>query len=510
MTQRTLSPIVLASFLLSFLPLAGAEKPPLGKESDQSKKEKPRIEEKSSVTKHKGVFGGEELNYTATAGTYVLKKDEKEPRASIFYVAYTRDGVKDPATRPVVFCFNGGPGSSSVWLHLGGFGPRRVRMNADGTQPSPPFKLGDNPDSILRVADLVFIDPVSTGYSRAGKKEDAKAFHGFEGDLNSVADFIRLYTTRNERWLSAKFLAGESYGAFRVAGLTEVLLDKYGLYLNGVVLVSGVLRFDTLWGTDLSHICYLPSLSEVAAFHGKLKPELINDPVARRKQVEAFARGEYATALLMGARLSSAQKTSIARQLSLFTGLDAKLIEQLNLRIPPSRFREELLRDSGEILGRYDGRIKAKDADRAGNSPEFDPSYSTVYGAFSATLKDYLHRDLKFESDLVYEILSRRVQPWDYSKSFSGHPVDVTDKLASALSENTDLQILINCGYQDLATPYFAMEYSIDHLQVDPDLLKNFHYTFYEGGHMIYTLEKSNSAWNKDVAEFIQANSGGK
>ncbi len=503
MIFRTVFTALVFSSLISFS-FAAEEKPP----ADKPEKQEAKIEEESSITKHKGTFGGKEISYTATAGTYVLKKDEKDPNASIFYVAYVKDEVKDPATRPIVFCFNGGPGSSAVWLHLGGLGPRRVQMNPDGTRPAPPFKLGANPDSLLGVADLVFIDPVSTGFSRAGKKDDAKQFHSFEGDLDSVAEFIRLYTTRNERWLSPKFLAGESYGAFRVAGLAEVLHTKFGLYMNGVVLVSGVLRFDTLWGTDLANICFLPALCEVAAFHGKLKPDLADDPAARRKAVETFAKNEYATALLQGGRLPAAKKSAIAKELARFTGVDAGLIERLNLRIPPSRFREELLRDSGEILGRFDGRIKAKDANQAGSSPDFDPSYSAVFGAFSATLKNYLRSDLKFESDLVYEILSRRVHPWDYSKSFSGQPVDVTGKLATAISQNPNLKILINCGYQDLATPYFAMQYSIDHLKVDPGLLNNIRYTFYEGGHMMYTIGKSNAAWNKDVAKFVEENSG--
>ena len=358
----------------------------------------------------------------------------------MFYVAYTKDGVKNPSDRPIVFCFNGGPGSSAVWLHIGGFGPKRVQMNPDGTQPNPPFTLGDNPDSILRVADLVFVDPVSTGFSRAGKKEDAKDFHGFEGDLDSVAEFVRLYTTRNERWLSPKFLAGESYGAFRVAGVSEVLQEKYGMYLNGLVLVSGVLRFDTLWGGDLVDVCFLPGLCEVAAYHGKLKGDLAEDAKKRRAAVEAFAKNEYATALLQGGRLPDAKRKEIAGKLAEFTGLDADLIERLNLRIPASRFREELLRDSNEMIGRFDARIKSKDANRAGGSPDFDPSYSAVYGAFSATLKDYIRRELKFESDLVYEILTRKVHPWDYSNAFSGRPVDVTGKLASTLSENPNLK----------------------------------------------------------------------
>jgi len=477
------------------------DKPPAKEEKESG------FKDKVSVTKHKGTFGGVAMDYTATAGTMVIKKDEKDPEAAIFYTAYIKDGVEDPAKRPLVFCFNGGPGSASVWLHLGGFGPKRVQMNPDGTMPPPPFSLGPNPESLLGAADLVFVDPVTTGFSRTKKPEDAKAFHSFEGDLDSVAEFIRLYTTRNERWLSPKFLAGESYGAFRVAGLSEVLHQKYGFYLNGIVLVSGVLSFDTLWGSDLADICILPALSEVAAWHDKLEGDLADNNERRRSEVEAFARGEYASALLQGAKLDPAKKSELAKKISGYIGLDADLIERMNLRVDSTRFREELLRDSGEIIGRFDARIKGRDADLAGTSPWFDPSYSAVYGPFAATLKDYLRRELKFESDRTYEILTSKVRPWDYSKAFVGQPVDVTPKLASALSENPYLKIMVNCGYQDLATPYTGITHSLDHLEIAPEFRDNISYTFYEGGHMMYTIEKSNALWNKDVADFVRENS---
>ena len=461
-----------------------------------------------SITSHKGTFGGVAMDYTATAGTMVIKKDEEDPQAAIFYTAYTKDGLDDLTKRPIVFCFNGGPGSASVWLHLGGFGPKRVQMNPDGTMPAPPFSLGPNPESLLGAADLVFVDPVTTGFSRTEKLEDAKKFHSFEGDLDSIAEFIRLYTTRNNRWLSPKFLAGESYGAFRVAGLSEVLHRKYGLYLNGLVLVSGVLGFDTLMGSDLADISFLPAMTEVAAWHGKLEGDLANDGKKRRAEVETFSKGEYASALLQGAKLDPAKKTELAEKISGYIGLDADLIERLNLRVSTTRFREELLRDTGEILGRFDARIKGRDADLAGNRPWFDPSYSAVYGPFASTLKDYLRRALKFESDRTYEILTSKVRPWDYSNSFVGQPVDVTPKLASALSENPYLKIMVNCGYQDLATPYTGITHSLDHLEIAPEYRDNISFTFYEGGHMMYTIEESNVQWNKDVANFVRQNSG--
>jgi carboxypeptidase C (cathepsin A) len=502
--------LVLALISLFFIPPAfseeNAEAKPKEEKKEASKEEEPK--EELSVTKHTGTFGGKELKYTATAGTMIISKKEKDPKASMFHVAYTLDGVKDPATRPITFCFNGGPGSSGVWLHLGGFGPKRVQMTEDGMMPNPPFRMGDNPESILRVTDLVFIDPVSTGFSRSDDEKKANEFHGFQGDLDSMAEFIRLYTTRNGRWLSPKFLAGESYGAFRAAGLAQELHSDFGLYLNGIILVSGVLSFDTLWGSDLAYVTFLPALSETAAYHQKLAPELLNDAAARRAEVEAFATGEYAAALLQGGRLPAVEKEAVAARLSRFTGIDVEVVKRLELRIPSGFFREELLREEGMILGRFDSRVKGRDGNLAGNSPDYDPSYAVVYGPFSAALNDYVRRDLKFESDLIYEILSSRVRPWDYGDGFVGQPVNILPKLASVMSENPALKVMVNCGYQDLATPYSAIRHSLDHLDVDPALLENIEYSFYEGGHMMYTIEKSNTEWNRDVARFIEDNSG--
>ena len=470
--------------------------------------ETPGTEENTSETRHTGTFGGEEISYTVTAGTMTVSKREKDPSASMFYVAYLKDGMKNQAKRPIVYCFNGGPGSSAVWLHLGGFGPKRVQMTETGMMPNPPFRLGDNPASILRVADLVFIDPVSTGFSRSDDKEKANEFHGFRGDLDSMAEFIRLYTTRNERWLSPKFLAGESYGAFRAAGLAHTLHKDFGFYLNGVILVSGVLSFDTLWGTDLSYVTFLEAMSEVAAFHKKLDQELLEYPEARREEVEAFAVGDYASALLRGKRLSDDDREAIATQVSRYIGIDVETVKRFDLKVPVSFFREELLKEDGVMLGRFDARVTGKDGNLAGTYPDFDPSYSVVYGPYSATLNDYIRRELKFESNLIYEILSRRVHPWNYKDDFVGETITVTPKLAAAMSENPALKVMVNVGYQDLATPYSAIRHSIDHLDMDASFLENIEYTFYEGGHMMYTIEESNAQWNQDVAEFIERNSG--
>ncbi len=480
------------------------EKAPEGAKGKKEPSKNEPVEEKSVVTRHRGTFGGEEFEYRATAGTIRLASDEVGAEASIFYVSYTREKEEneDDPTRPLVFCFNGGPGSSSVWLHYGGLGPKRVDLTDEGKLPPPPFQLEDNAASILDIADLVFVDPVSTGYSRAAERGEAKKFHGFEGDLKSLGEAVRLYVHRHGRWLSPKFLCGESYGALRVCGLAETLQDRYGMYLNGLILVSGVLDFETIFGGDVSAICFLPVFAEVAAYHGRLDEELVEDMEAFREEVESFARGAYAAALVQGAQLGEGERGEIRDRLARYTGLEAALIERENLRISPSLFRQKLLEDEGKIVGRFDARITAPARNRVG-----DPSYDAVYGPFSAAAKHHISRELNFESESVYEVLTRKVQPWNYD-TFTGETVKSTPDLASAMGRNPYLQVLVNCGRHDLATPGFAIQHSLDHLEVDPALQENIRYTYYTGGHMMYTIDESNRAWNDDIRAFIEANRG--
>lgn len=497
-------------FTLSFLSLivmsnsSSEEGEAKGDHPDKEKKEGESkvIEERSTTTEHAAMIGGAELRYKATAGTLKLDDEDSDlsADAAVFYVAYTRieEGEESRAAdRPIAFCFNGGPGSSAVWLHLGGLGPRRVHLTPDGLLLPPPFRLKDNEASILDVCDLVFIDPVSTGYSRVAEKEKAKDFHGFEGDLKSVAEAVRLYVHRNGRWLSPKYLIGESYGALRVSGLSRTLQERYGMYLNGAILVSGVIDFKTLWGDDLAYVCFLPALAEVAAYHGKLEDDLVTDLDAFRAEVETFAKGDYAAALLQGARLAPDKRTEIVDRLSRYTSMDPREIDQSDLRIEPGYFRRELLRDEGKVVGRFDGRVTTSNRSKAG-----DPSYNVVYGPFASTLKHYISQELEFESDDIYEILSRKVHPWDYN-NFAGTSVKATPQLAEALAQNPYLKVLVNCGRQDLATPPFAIQHSLDLLDIDPSLQKNITYTYYTGGHMMYTVEESNTAWNEDIRRFI-------
>lgn len=480
------------------------------KKSDE--KETPRVPppEQTVATQHRITLNGQEMAYTATAGTYVLREeDEKEgvkAKASIFYVAYTKDEVADRSQRPIMFSFNGGPGSSSVWLHLGLLGPRRVLLNEKGEALPPPYRLVDNEFSLLDVADLVFIDPVSTGYSRAVPGEKPKQFHEFKKDIESVGEFIRLYVTRNQRWASAKFLIGESYGTTRAAGLSGFLQNEYGLFLNGIMLVSSILNFQTADfnpGNDLPYILFLPTYAATAWYHGRLGtawPELA--PLLR--EVEAFAAGEYATALFQGSRLSAESRLRILSQLQRFTGLSADYLERNDLRLNIYRFIKELLRDQRRTVGRLDSRFLGIDRDAVGAEADFDPSYINIQGAYTAALNDYVRRELRFESDLPYEILTGKVWPWNYEQ-FQNQYVDVAETLREALSRNQHLKVFVANGYYDLATPYFATEYTFNHLGLDPDLAGNISHSYYPAGHMMYIHLPSLAQLRQDLLRFMQA-----
>ncbi len=420
-------------------------------DTPQSPDTKPTPQDNLVTTHHTVTIDGQVITYTVTAGAIVLKEeaekkgedegasDGEKPKASIFFVAYTKDGVEDPASRPLTFSFNGGPGSSSVWMHMGLLGPRRVLLDDDGFALKPPYRLVDNEASLLDVTDLVFIDPVSTGFSRPVPGEKAKEFHGFTRDVESVGDFIRLYTSRYRRWLSPKFLIGESYGTTRAAGLSGYLQQRHGLWLNGVMLVSSILDFQTADfnpGNDLPHILFLPTYAATAWYHRRLPADLQALPLAELlAQVERFALGAYALALLQGAALPVEQHTAIARQLARFTGLTDDYVERSELRIEISRFVKELLRDQQRTVGRLDSRYTGIDRDAAGEQFEFDPSYAAIQGAYTACFNDYVRGDLQFESDLPYEILKGLYQTWSY-KEFENQYVSVAETLRKAISMN--------------------------------------------------------------------------
>src|SRR5438132_12582356 len=369
-------------------------------EKPKEEKKPPIPEEKIVQTKHSLKIGGQEIKYTATAGTILLKLEDGTPKASIFYVAYTKDDVSDPRHRPLTFSFNGGPGSSSVWLHLGLFGPRRVQMGDAGALLPPPYKLVDNEYSLLDISDLVFSDPVSTGYSRAVPGEAPQQFHGITPDVESVADFIRLYATRNKRWSSPKFLAGESYGTTRAAGLSGYLQQRYGMYLNGIVLISSILNFETAEfdaGNDLPYILYLPTYTAIAWYHKKLPPDLQGGEVQKAiEESRKFAVGEYADALMAGDALPAARRTEIMQKVARLTGVSPDYVDRTNLRIEIHRFTKELLRSERRTIGRIDARLTGIDRDAAGQRPELDPSIAAIIGPYSGMLNDYVRNDLKF------------------------------------------------------------------------------------------------------------------
>ncbi len=474
-------------------------------------------EDRLSVTKHRITIGGNELAYTVTAGTIVLREErEKEgekagesdghvARVELFFVAYTRDDTADVASRPLTFSFNGGPGSSSVWLHLGVLGPRRVVLADDGAMLPPPARLVDNESTLLDVTDLVFIDPVSTGYSRVVKGDRSKAYHHFNKDIEAVGDFIRLYTTRYRRWQSPKYLIGESYGTTRAAGLSGYLQERHSLYLNGLMLVSSVLSFQTLefdTGNDLPYMLFLPTYAATAWYHKRLSAAYQRDLVATLAEVEAFAFGDYALALLRGDALPDDEQQRIAEQLAAYTGLSVEYVRATNLRINIHRFVKELLRDQRRTVGRLDSRFTGIDRDAAGEYHEHDPSLSGIMGPYGGAMNGYVREELEYENDLPYEILTGRVHPWNYS-AWENRYVEVGETLRKAMAINPFLRVHIASGYYDLATPYFATEYTVNHLHLEPELRRNISISTYEAGHMMYIHLPSLAKLKRELAQFI-------
>ncbi|MCA9427849.1 MAG: peptidase S10 [Candidatus Omnitrophica bacterium] len=434
-----------------------------------------------------------------------MKDEEGEAKAKIFFVAYEKLDVEDVDKRPITFAFNGGPGSSSVWLHLGILGPKRVLLDDDGKAMAPPFSLVDNESSVLDKTDLVFIDPVSTGYSRPAKGEDPKQFHGVQEDVQSVGDFIRLYTTREGRWSSPKFLSGESYGTTRASALSGYLQDRHGMYLNGIVLVSAVLDFQTIRftvGNDLPYVLFFPSYTTTAWYHKKLPEDLQSMNLEDlMKESREYAQGPYATALLMGDRLSGEEYAGHVRQIARLTGLSEYYVERSNLRIQIFQFTKELLRDEKRTVGRFDSRIKGIDREAVGDSPDYDPSYAAVQGPYTGCLNDYVRKDLNFKTDLPYEILTGRVHPWNY-EDYENRYVNVGDTLQEAISKNPYLKVFVANGYYDLATPFLATEYTFAHLGLDASLRGNVSMGYYEAGHMMYTHKESLEKLGEDLDTF--------
>lgn len=459
------------------------------------------LKEHTSITHHTIRIGGQPVAYTATAGTLILRDDNARPLASFFYVYYTRDNVADLSKRPMIYSFNGGPGTASVWMHMGFTGPRRVVYDDDGFMLQPPFRLADNEQSILDIADIVYIDPVGTGYSRMAPGEDPHKFHGLMDDVMSVGDFIRVFTVRYNRWKSPKFVIGESYGTTRASGLASYLQTQHQLYLNGVILVS-MTSLGLQAGDDMGFVTRLPHMTATAWYHKKLPADLQQKSI---KQVvddaRTFAFGDYVQALTKGNTLTDAERSAMADRLARYTGLPAKFILSANLRVDSGRFRKELLRDRRLMIGRLDGRFTALDADAAGERQEFDPSNAALQGAYVALFQDYVKNDLKWESDLHYPT-SGNVRPWTYvQNSYS----DRTDALRQTMAKNPFLKVFVACGYYDMATYVGGAEFNFSHLAYDRQITDRVSFGYYEAGHMMYIRPSAHKALKQDVAKFIRS-----
>jgi carboxypeptidase C (cathepsin A) len=453
-------------------------------------------EEKSSVTHHSARIGGQQISYTATAATYIIRSDDGAPKASMFYVAYTKDG-QDPGKRPVSFVYNGGPGSASLFTHMG-MGPRRVVLTADGHGMPAPYELVDNEDSFLDATDLVFVDAISTGFSRPAPGENASQFHGIIEDANWFSDFIYQYITRNQRWASPKYLIGESYGTTRSAELAGVLQQRHEIYLNGIALVSSV-AFSN-WGGDDRFEYFLPTFTMTAWYHHLLAPDLqgLNiEQIAQRAR--DFAHGDYAAALQKGDHLTDAERQKIVQEIAHFTALSPRYVEQTNLRISSFRWFKELERDKRRTVGRLDSRFEGIDVDAAGERAEYDPSEASYEGAFAATFQDYVRRELKWDSDMYYTITAN-VRPWDQTGD-----TQVAEVLRSAITQQTHLKVLVVCGYYDVATPFDGIEHTVAHMNLEPSMRKNISFAYYAAGHMMYVDEKERHKLHKDIDDFINS-----
>jgi carboxypeptidase C (cathepsin A) len=490
-------------------------------EAEQKKPDTPapkEPQERIVVTEHTRVIGGRTLEYTATCGTIVVRdydsiedsKDGKsrgeKSRATIFFTAYTRKGGADPATRPLTFSFNGGPGSSSVWLHLGILGPQRVVTDEMGATPSPPYSLVDNEYTLLEESDLVFIDPVGTGYSRVVEGEKVAEFHEYQRDLDAVGEFIRVYLTRYGRWGSPKYVIGESYGTTRATGLSLHLQEKHDIFLNGVMLVSLAIDLQTLsfdHGNEVPFPLFVPTYAATAWYHKALSPALQKKPLAEVvKEAEAFATNVYSVALLQGSRLPPAEHARVAVQLARYTGLSTEYVLRCDLRPEPFRYFKELLRHRGQTVGRLDTRFLGHDRDDAGEHPEADPMLANLIGAYAAGINRLLKDTLKFDSDAPYVVHAPIWDKWTW-KDFANKYVNVGDCLRRAMHANPHMRVYVASGYYDLGTPHAAGDYTLSHLRLREHLRKNVHVSYFESGHMMYIHRPSLARMAAELKAFV-------
>ncbi len=454
-----------------------------------------------------------DLSYSATTGRIVLREevteDEKyggrKAKAELSITYYTLDEA-DAATRPVTFAFNGGPGSSSIWLHLGLLGPRRVDSGDVGNLTPPPYGLLDNEETLLRHTDLVFIDPVSTGYSRAAEGEKAKDYHGFTGDIESVGEIIRLWTTRHGRWLSPKFLIGESYGGTRGAGLAEYLQERYGMFLNGVMFLAPAFNHETLYHarySDLPNPLFLPTYAATAHYHGLHPGRELEEVVAEARDYA----DQYRAVLAKGQNLTAEERAAAVARVASLAGVSEAYVDNANLRLEHTRYYAELLRHRKLVTGRLDTRFTGPADHHIHERMPFDPFLSAIDGPYTAALQHYLHDELEYRNDAVYETLSRHVHPWSY-KEFEGNAIDVVDRLGNAMRANPHLRVHIAMGRYDGGVPVEAIEYTLDHLEIPLEARERIETATYPTGHMMYVHEPSRIQQSADLADFVRSASG--
>ncbi|MFC3710982.1 S10 family peptidase [Sphingoaurantiacus capsulatus] len=460
-----------------------------------------------SVTRHSGTFGGQKISYRATTGETYLKDKDGEPTAAIFSTTYVKEGPRDP-NRPITFLFNGGPGSGSLWLHMGAFGPKRVVVPSDARDDgAPPFPIIDNAHSLLDVTDLVFIDPVGTGFSKALGKTEAKSFYGVTADAKSVAQFIRIWLRENGRWNAPKFIGGESYGTTRSAAVVNELEATFNdVSLNGVLLISTILDFGAqaeVPGNEMAYVVNMPSMAATAWYHNALaeRPAQLEPFLV---EARAFAIGEYASALLKGSNLPAAERAAVRAKLSRFTGLSEQYLEQADLRVVPGRFYKELLRSRGLTVGRLDTRYTGRDYDAAGEEPDNDPSFYGIDGAYTAGMNAYARETLGLKMDREYVTIGGLGSPWDWN--IGGGDLtyyrNVAPYLGKALRENSGLRIFVGQGYYDMATPFFGAEYSLTRTGIPTDRIT---YKYYDAGHMMYVRDADLAKLSSDIRAFIRA-----